>query len=239
MPFTSSIPDIKIPDGELGDGLGALALILTIPSFGSLHQKVDIYTVSIGAGLKENPDATFLVDAETGAMRTLGEQARIVDRFVNGLHQNLGFKRWDVVGIYAPNHMDYATVAHGTIKAAGTITSANPAYTAIELAFQLTDAGARFLFTTAALLPIATEAAKIAGLADANILLLGESDGGAHRTVEDILSDTALAVKVAPFTKKELAEKPAYICYSSGTTGRPKGVVTTHRNLVASITQNV
>ncbi|KAJ1564481.1 putative fatty-acid--CoA ligase FadD10, partial [Cladochytrium tenue] len=45
------------------------------------------------------------------------------------------------------------------------------------------------------------------------------------------------AVPPITFSDDELENKPAYLCYSSGTTGRPKGVITTHRNMVANILQ--
>ncbi|KAJ3278047.1 4-coumarate--CoA ligase-like 5, partial [Blyttiomyces sp. JEL0837] len=50
-------------------------------------------------------DKVAYIDAPTGNTVTYGQLMNNVDRFVAGLYYNLGFKKWDVVGIYSPNHV--------------------------------------------------------------------------------------------------------------------------------------
>ena len=82
--------------------------------------------------------------------------------------------------------------------------------------------------TTAALLERAESAAKEVGLGDDAMVVLDGADG--HACIDDLLActDAPPAPAVGP---DDLAVLP----YSSGTSGRPKGVILTHRNLVANL----
>ena len=110
-------------------------------------------------------------------------------------------------------------------------TPVNPAATPHELAFQLGNGGASLLITSVALLQGARKA--IAEAAGAISLLVIEETGaedGAPTLASIARDEDPPAVRID-------AEDIAVLPYSSGTTGLPKGVMLTHRNLVANLLQ--
>ena len=173
-------------------------------------------------------DHPALVDGVTG--RTIGyaELEDLVRRCAAGLARR-GLRPGDVVGICSPNVPEYVVAYLGVALAGGASTTANALYTADELAFQLRDARARFLVTLPALLDRALPAARDSGVEE--VFVFGEAEGATR--FGDLLEqgDDVPVVDVDP------AEHVAALPYSSGTTGFPKGVMLTHRNLVANALQ--
>src|SRR6185369_10733925 len=112
----------------------------------------------------------------------------------------------------------------------GVNTTANPLYTAGELAKQLQDSGARFLVTVPMFLDKAKEAAAAAGGIE-DIYVFGSTEGA--RPFAELLE----APPSPPHVTIDPARDVVALPYSSGTTGLPKGVMLTHRNLVANIKQ--
>jgi acyl-CoA synthetase (AMP-forming)/AMP-acid ligase II len=135
-----------------------------------------------------------------------------------------------VVGLFAPNTPYYAAVFHGVLRANAIVTSANSLYTPGELAHQLADSGAKLLFTVSPFLDRAVAAVAEAGLPADSIIVLDGAEG--HTSLTDLLGTSA-----APPAQTVGAGDTAVLPYSSGTTGRAKGVILTHRNLVANLAQ--
>ncbi|MEU5691444.1 4-coumarate--CoA ligase family protein [Actinosynnema sp. NPDC020468] len=179
------------------------------------------------ADLGSRADRVALVDGGSGASLTYAQLSAAVDRLAAALAER-GVGKGDVVGILSPNTPYYAVVFHGILRAGATATTVNALYTADEVAHQLRDAGAKLLFTVSALLPNAVPGAAAAGISD--VVVLDRAEG--HPSLTDLLSSTGPvpSVEVSP-------DDVAVLPYSSGTTGRAKGVMLTHRNLVANIVQ--
>jgi acyl-CoA synthetase (AMP-forming)/AMP-acid ligase II len=180
-------------------------------------------------------DEPALIDGPSGRELSYAELALSVRALAAGLAAR-GFGKGDVLGIYMPNLPEYAIAFHGACSAGGKCTTMNPLYTAGEVAHQLEDSGARMLLTIPALLEAAREAAGRAGVAD--VAVVGEADPqsrGAGGTIPfaDLLGDP----DDAPEPDIDPAADLAVLPYSSGTTGLPKGVMLTHRNLVANLNQ--
>jgi acyl-CoA synthetase (AMP-forming)/AMP-acid ligase II len=173
-------------------------------------------------------DQAALIDGPSGRTLTYGQLAGGVRRVAAGLAAR-GFAKGEVFAIYCPNLPEYALAFYGVSAAGGVNTTISPLYTVDELARQLQDAGARFLLTVPPFLDKALEAARRSGVEE--VFVLGEGEGATP--FADLLTagDTPPAVEIDP--ANDLVALP----YSSGTTGVSKGVMLTHRNLVANLCQ--
>jgi acyl-CoA synthetase (AMP-forming)/AMP-acid ligase II len=173
-------------------------------------------------------DKPALVNAATGHSYTYSQLTLVVRQLAISLSQR-GFSKGDVFALYCPNSPEYVIAMLGVWAIGGVITTANPLLTAAELNRQLADAGACLLFTAPELLEKATEAAQGTGVRE--IVTVGEADGAT--ALATLLRGEAPAALAAQVNPDDLAAIP----YSSGTTGFPKGVLLTHRNIVANACQ--
>ncbi|MFV1987510.1 MAG: AMP-binding protein, partial [Gemmatimonadota bacterium] len=156
-----------------------------------------------------------------------------------------GIEPGDVVAICSPNLPEYAIAFHGVAMAGACNTTLNPLQTVDELIHQTSDSGARFFVTAEPLLEKAIAVAAATGIEE--IFVFGEGEGATPFADLVDAGKRARMVTAAggghdPFEPlSERVPKPAEMLvtlpYSSGTTGRPKGVMLTHRNLVANIQQ--
>lgn len=175
------------------------------------------------------PDKAALIDGPSGRTLTFGQLTGAIRLAAAGLAQR-GFGKGDVFAIYLPNLPEYAIAFHAVATLGGIVTTINPLYTPQELAHQLTDSGASYLLTIPMFLESARAAAAQSG-AVKEIFVLGEAEG-ATPFAELLQSDGRLpAVTIDP--RVDVVALP----YSSGAGGLLKGVMLTHHNLVANITQ--
>ena len=111
---------------------------------------------------------------------------------------------------------------------------ANPAYTVDELAFQLKDSGARAIVTQMPYIKAAREAAKKVGIPMDKVITIGDERDPSHMAKHfTSIRNTAGSARFRR-TKANPGEDLAFLVYSSGTTGHPKGVMLTHRNIVSN-----
>jgi len=211
MSFHSPFPDVDIPENSLFE-----FLLGRVATDEQLAGKV------------------ALIDGSTGAETTYGELVAQINAVAGALAQR-GFGPGDVAGILCPNLPAFVTVFHGILRSGGTATTLNSLYTAGEITSQLTDSKASYLFTISLFLPQADEAAAAVGIDPRNVVLIdGSAQVMPERTSLRELLGTGAA---APDITIDSATHVAVLPYSSGTTGRAKGVMLTHRNLVANVAQ--
>ena len=166
-----------------------------------------------------------LIDGPSGRTLSYAEFTGAVKSMAGGLVAR-GFGKGDVLAIMAPNVPEYAVAFHGTAYAGGTVTTVNPTYTSGEVKHQLNDSGAKLLVTIGLFADVAKEAAE--GTSVEEIFTFDPSDLSAFT---DLLG-VPLPEQV-PVEASDIVALP----YSSGTTGLSKGVMLTHRNLIANLVQ--
>ena len=171
-------------------------------------------------------DKAAFIDSTNGATTSYVDLADRIARLAGGLKAR-GVGPGTTWALMAPNVPDYAVAFHGLAYAGATVTTLNPTYGAAEIGHQLRDSKASAIITTQAFFATAREAAQACGVEQ--IFLLDDGDAPSLRSVEG----EPLAAQVPVDVESHVVALP----YSSGTTGFPKGVMLTHRNLVANLCQ--
>ena len=174
------------------------------------------------------PDAIAMADGLTGRTITYGSLLEQIRQTAAGLAAR-GIKKGDVVSLWSPNVPEWPVVFFAVVKLGAIVHTSNPVSTPDELAYQLKDANAKMLFTVGALADKA-KAAIVESKKPIELFTIDETPG--------IPSLASLAIdKDPPAVTIDPANDLCVLPYSSGTTGMPKGVMLTHRNVVAQLNQ--
>ncbi|UPM44267.1 long-chain-fatty-acid--CoA ligase [Halocatena salina] len=145
-----------------------------------------------------------------------------VRRFAGAL-RGRGIEPSDRVAIYLPNLPQYVVGFFGTLHAGGIVVPMNPQYKAREIEHLLADSEARVVLTLADLVPYVTQVKDETDVE--HVVSVGDSDAAeSFAAFLDSADDVSAPVERAD---DDVAVQP----YTSGTTGTPKGVLLTHRNL--------
>ncbi|KAM7205962.1 hypothetical protein V8F33_000792 [Rhypophila sp. PSN 637] len=186
----------------------------------------------------------------TGTTYSWATVLQRVEFLARGLSAHTGWQpnegvAWDkVVGIFCVNTIDYIPLCYATHRLNGIPSLANMAYSAQELTHQLTSSSIRVLFTCQSLLPVALQAADAAGLPRSNIFLVPQPTDklplpSGFKTTDDLLTlgRNTHGLEALRWSKGQARRQPAFLCYSSGTSGLPKAVMISHYNVIANAIQ--
>lgn len=182
-------------------------------------------------------DQVIFQDAETNRTFTFGEVRESSITFAKGLKSIYDFRKGDVLGVFSPNCIDTPAITCGALWAGVIVSPANPGYTVNELAYQLRDSGAKAIVTQLATIDTVRKACAKVGLPEDCIVLMGDARDKSGKfkhwtSVRNISGTTRYnQAKITP--KTDLA----FLVYSSGTTGTPKGVRLCHYNLTSNVLQ--
>ncbi|KAJ2886049.1 hypothetical protein H4R27_000960 [Coemansia aciculifera] len=218
MVFVSKLPGITVPDINLVE-----------------------YVLSECEN-RSGADHTLFVDSSTDESLTVAQVKSQTFRFAAGLRSRYNIQAGDVVAIFARNSISFPIAAYGIVASGATCSPANPSYTPKELAHQLSNSHCKAIIVGDGLHETVAEALTHVVHPVEHILSMDEARKCAPHSIYEVMEaepDT-VADGTTPFASGQPASfstAPAFICYSSGTTGKPKGVLLTHANMVANAMQ--
>lgn len=190
-----------------------------------------------------------------GKEMTFKEVLQQAQKLANYL-QSLGLKKGDRVASMLPNSPQAVITYYGAMMAGGTVVQVNPLFTERELSYQMQNSGAKYIICLDILLPRVSaikeetdlEHVLVTRIADYlpfpknliypfiqkrqyNLVVKVEESEHVHDFKNVIANTSENYEKVEIDATKDLA----LLQYTGGTTGKPKGVMLTHYNLVANV----
>jgi long-chain acyl-CoA synthetase len=194
----------------------------------------DVHTVAdlVHRAAGRDPDHLALV--HDGSRLTWAELDDLVDRAAAAL-RGLGLAPGDRVVLQLGNTPDFPALYCGALRAGLVAVPANTGYTGPELTHLLADSGARALVTSSVL--VISDADRLRADAPALEHVLVAAPSGPEGTVPlpAVLADATPdpAARHQPASPEDLA----VLLYTSGTSGRPRGAMLSHRALLANLDQ--
>jgi len=213
--FESSLPEIQIPEITLGD-----------------------YVFNKRISDSDFKNEIAIVDGDNGDALSYSELATDIAELAGGLKQ-LGANTSTIVALIAPNCPSFPAAYHAILRTGAAVTTVNPGYTESELFDYLNDCQPLIAFTVSAAFDKVVNAARVTRLKH---IIVIDAD---HSSDKSAMRDSGIQVHnwrdlhSHPLQQQtvDVHKSIAALPYSSGTSGKPKGVILSHRNLVANLAQ--
>jgi len=177
---------------------------------------------------QKNPDKVVLIDGVSGEEWTGGKLLNAAKSVAAGLIA-AGVTPGDVVAVYLPNTPVYLSIVYGALLAGVSATLISPAYQDFELENAMKITEPKLWFTLASFVKNVTDAFEKVGTKQ-TVVVMDSASEGTTQFSEFVKPDGA-------FTEATDTNAIALLCYSSGTTGLPKAVALSHKNLVSNLHQ--
>jgi long-chain acyl-CoA synthetase len=171
----------------------------------------------------ENPDRTAIIFGELRI--TYVELDRLINRVAGGLLK-LGLKSGDVLSLFLPSLPELIIGYLATVRAGLTANVVNAMLREQEVAYILKDCATRAVLVDTKRLSI-IEAIRPEVESLSAVIVLGKSGRDEYYTYESMLDSGKDQFETVDVQDSYLC----HLMYTSGTTGRPKGVMATHRNI--------
>ncbi|HML13771.1 MAG TPA: AMP-binding protein [Xanthobacteraceae bacterium] len=182
---------------------------------------------------------------------------RLAQDFAAYLQADLGLPRGARVALMMPNILQYPVALFGALRAGYAVVNCNPLYTPRELAHQLEDSGAEAIVVLENFAAALAQAIGRTRLRHVIVTRIGDLFAQPKRTVVnlavkhfkrmvpawDIPGAVAFRAALRRGARREFLpvdvgpDDIAFLQYTGGTTGVPKGAVLTHGNIVANLQQ--
>ncbi|VVT44750.1 uncharacterized protein SAPINGB_P000520 [Magnusiomyces paraingens] len=187
-------------------------------------------------GYQENladPNHQLYIDGtDSTHYLTVKQHQDLVGRIAYLLKNKFSINVGDTVCLFLTNSIYLPSIHLGILSAGAVISPANIAYLPKELHHQLNITKAKIIISLESLLPIAEKAVNdLSPVEVQNIIPFKDFIS----LIKDERIPPSPPIK---FTGEESQHRHAYYCFSSGTSGVPKGVITSHYNIVSNITQH-
>jgi long-chain acyl-CoA synthetase len=189
------------------------AMTAELPGGASAQEPRNLADLVARAAADQPDKAALLAGARSITWRELDAA---VSALADGLAAR-GLAPGDRVGLLLPNGIEFATAYFGVLRAGLVALPLNTAYTAQEIGYQLADSGAALVVTSAGHTDLVDGVPTV---------VVGAEDWTA-----------LLETEAGPGGRSAGAEDLAVLLYTSGTSGRPKGAMLTHRALLANLAQ--
>ncbi|MEX0928984.1 MAG: AMP-binding protein [Balneolales bacterium] len=192
-----------------------------------------------------------------GVSYTYRELDRLTLHFATYLQQNAGLKKGDHIAVQMPNLLQYPIALFGALRAGLVVVNTNPLYTAREMEFQFRDSGVKAVVIAENFAHKLEQISDKVSIDTVIITGIGDQLGGLRGSVVNFV--IKYFKRMVPsyhlpeaVTFKEVlsagaggsfdpvmltGDDIAFLQYTGGTTGRSKGAILTHRNMVANLLQ--
>jgi long-chain acyl-CoA synthetase len=198
-----------------------------------------------------------IADECLGVKISYNKLNELSDVFASYCQNKLGLKKGDVLGIMSPNLIQYHIAIFGAHKAGLTVTGINPMYTPKELEYQFQDANIKAVVVLENFASVVEKTIKTTPVEHIIVTTLGDMHSCPKRFIlnfvvrkikkmvpkynlpnaipfRQVLEDGVHSeCKRPPMTGDDLS----FLQYTGGTTGKSKGVMLTHTNIIANIKQ--
>ncbi|RZC35995.1 AMP-binding domain containing protein [Asbolus verrucosus] len=173
----------------------------------------------------------------TGRKYTYSDIIKKSKNLSKAVRKKLNLNEGDVIALLLPNIPEFPLAVLGALQAGLIVTTLNPVYTQEEICRQLADSSAKALVTLNSLWNIAYTSCRLLKQLLPVLIIKTEQGQSLPRGSIDFGEFVNSTVDF-PEMQPRKPEDVAFLPYSSGTTGLPKGVQLTHYNIVANVTQN-
>ncbi|KAB0798978.1 hypothetical protein PPYR_06858 [Photinus pyralis] len=201
---------------------------------------VEIPNVTVPQYVYENfhkfPNKIGVECAATGRKYTFEEIKTKSDKLRKAIRKVLNLQKGDVIALLLPNVPEFPICVLGSLEAGLTVTTINPTYTAVEVKYQLLDSNAKAIITLTSLNPLAQAVTKDI---DSKIAIVNIKNEPTENLPVGAMNFEELVNIDIKIDEAEVddASSTAFLLYSSGTTGLPKGVQLSHQNVVSNLCQ--
>ncbi|KAI9477858.1 MAG: hypothetical protein EXX96DRAFT_568453 [Benjaminiella poitrasii] len=167
---------------------------------------------------------------------TFGDVHDITLKFGAGLKRVFpDFKQGDVVVFFTDVELVYLAALHGPPVIGGISSSIDTSSDINKLVHCLNLVTPKALITCSDTIHRALEAAQLIGMPKERIFVFGDKEIEGCRSFNKTFLDHNQFATPITYTPEELATKPCFYCFTSGTTGKPKAVIITHMMILTSI----
>ena len=188
-----------------------------------------VYTINLGGLLRRTahkwPQRVALVSHE-GDRITYAQLERLSNRFANGL-VGLGIRKGEHIAVLSPNCIEQLVAFFGAFKMGGVVVPLNTRLASPELVYILHHSDATALIYTQ------DQRERVEGLRRElpeirRYVMIGEGNSDGDRSYGQLLRSG----KETDPREEVRADDLAFLVYTAGTTGRPKGVLLTHNSII-------